>query len=795
MEKEFQLDRQRRYWLAHSLLAAICLAAGCQRWRMPEELTALALADSPAEESTAARAPTRPKSSPKRAEETKETYAWYESGNKPELSAGAYKWRNDRLEEIASEATGVKELGKFEVDGNSEKSTGAIIQLARLELGARDIDLERIARAKSQPLTTRLAAIETLGRSKNDDVSDRLHRIRQQFESDMPSQVAVIPERVDADRLLSGVIEALAFREESLSEFDETLSPLGPPITCTTLMVEFERRRISPLPENARSCFNHPNTMVRLALLHWVRAVGDVESVGEVLKITRGGQGEVFFEAIRTLGTLPTNLATARLKELVNDQQPRTAGAAQAALIRQDHAPSIQSALAETRWQVKRGIAEFLAEPVTDAQWSYAEALLLDPAPAVQQALARAISLTWSPDAATRAFLVGLESPIPSIRQSYWVLLKGAREEFPKLSPAATGVQLRSEISAIREACQASPLVAVNKEIAPAVSESALRDLVLTWQQTEGAGRDLAELKLLSLADQLPDMLDKLGVEELRSLDPTFWTTIAAIADPRFEAASGLKSADVMERVEAARRLAAFYTRSKPSLCILVWLDKLMEPEEDLQVWRQILPIAKSATDMASLQVAADIATNALSMESLDVRITACSILGKAPFREEFAFAIEPLLISKGQSEVVAATGVLRQCEQLPASTREKLSALLTSADATCRIEAAAVLSRCGDDRGTQFLIYATISGPEVERRLAIERLGDTGSRTHISRLIGLLDASPTLRQAAIASLEKLAPEEVISAEEKPFMSKTEQAARWKDWHASRKSASIQVPR
>ena len=41
MEKEFQLDCQRRYWLAHSLLAAICLAAGCQRWRMPEELTAL----------------------------------------------------------------------------------------------------------------------------------------------------------------------------------------------------------------------------------------------------------------------------------------------------------------------------------------------------------------------------------------------------------------------------------------------------------------------------------------------------------------------------------------------------------------------------------------------------------------------------------------------------------------------------------------------------------------------------------------------------------------------------------
>lgn len=794
MEKEFQLDRQRRYWLAHSLLAAICLAAGCQRWRMPEELTALA--DSPAEESTAARAPTQPKSSPpKRAEETKETYAWYESSNKGERSAGAYKWRNDRLEEIASEATGVKELGRFEVDGNAEKSTGAIIQLARLELGARDIDLERIARAKSQPLTTRLTAIETLGRSKNDDVSDRLHRIRRQFESDMPSQVAVIPEKVDADRLLAGVIEALALREESLSEFDETLSPLGPPITCTTLMAEFERRRVSPLPEHARSCFNHPNTMVRLALLHWVRAVGDVESVGEVLKITRGGQGEVFFEAIRTLGMLPTNLATARLKELANDQQPRTAGAAQAALIRQDHAPTIQSALSETRWQVKRGIAEFLAEPVTEAQWSYAEALLRDPAPAVQQALARAISLTWSPNAATRAFLVGLESPVPSIRQSYWVLLKGNREEFPQLTPAATGEQLKAEIARIREACQAPPSVAANVDKKPVISESTLRDLVLTWQTTDGASRDLAELKLLSLADQLPDALDKLGIEELRSLEPTFWTSIVAVADPRFEAASGLKSADVLERIEAARRLAAFYTRSKPSLCILVWLDKLMEPEEDLQVWRQILPIAKSATDMASLQVAADIAMNALSIETLDVRITACSILGKAPFRDEFAIAVEPLLSSKGQSEVVAATGVLRQCEQLPASTREKLSALLTSADATCRIEAAAVLSRCGDATGTQFLIYATISGPEIERRLAIERLGDSGSSTHISRLIGLLDASPTLRQAAITSLEKLAPEEVISAEEKPFMSKTEQAARWKDWHASRKSASIQVPR
>lgn len=781
MEKEFQLDRRGRFWLAYFLLAAFGLAAGCQRWRMPDEFTAPPSMASPAKAK-----------SPRRAEETKETYAWYESAK---TSSSEYKWRNDRLEEIGGEADALRELRSFESDDNSEKSSGAIIQLARLEPGSRDIDLERIARSKSQPLTTRLAAIETLGRSTKEDVSDRLHRIGQQFEADMPSQVAVIIDRVDSDRLLAGVIEALAFRKDGLSAFDETLSPRGPPISCTTLITEFERRRVSPLPSQARSCFGHPNATVRLALLRWVREVGDEGSVGEVLKITRGGQGEVFFEAIRTLGALSTNIAMARLKELANDQNPRTAGAANAALIRQDHAPAMQAALAETRLQVKRGIAEFLAEPATDAQWSYVEALMLDPAPVVQQTLARAISSSWSPNAATRAFLAGLESPVPSIRQSYWELLKRDHEELPKLDPSATVEQQGAQIARIREACQASPSAAAKAEKMPAVSESSLRDLVLTWQATEGASRDLSELKLLSLADQLPDALDKLGVEELRSLEPSFWTTIVAVADSRFEAASGLKSADASERHEAARKLAAQYVRATPSLCLLVWLDKLMEPEEDLQVWRQILPIAKSASDVASRQVAADIAMNALSIEALDVRLAACSILEKSPFRDEFAIAVEPLLNSKAQSEVVAATGVLRHGEQLPASTREKLSVLLSSADATCRTEAAAVLSRSGDAAGTQFLIYATISGPEIERRLAIERLGDTGAKTHIPRLIGLLEASPTLCQAALAALEKLAPEEVISAEEKPFMSTSEQASRWKDWHATHKTYSLQGTR
>lgn len=777
MEKEVQAKSPCRLQILAALLCALC-AAGCQRWRLPDDMAALQV-------KTPGQAPGQASKPPKRGEETKETYAWYES-TKLQRSSSQFQWRNDRLEEISQDPSGAAELESFVAQGDSEKSSGAIIQLSRMAPGARDAELERIAGSKSQPKTTRLAAIETLGKSPQGAATDRLIRLGKKFEDELPPEAAVASKPIDDDRYLSGVLAALTERNVDLAPFEKNLSPRGACLTCVALIADLQQRGKGPAAVNALRCFEHPQPAVRMALLRWVAAACDAEATGEVLKITRGGQGEVYFEAIKTLGALPSSKSVARLDELTRDARPRVSGAAFAALIRQESPTISISALSESRWQVKQAVAEFLAEPVSDLQWSFAEAMLLDPAPAVQQTLTRTLA-QWSAESSQRAALIGLESPIPSIRQSYWSMLSEGRAHLGEFDPSAPEERRKMQLARIRDALNASPRIPQAETEARALSSEHLRRELELWRRDDETDRKLAELRLVSLGGELITALDALEPEELRGLSPAFWKSTVGVVDPRFAAANRLRSSDIEERRDAARSLAGLQGAAAPPLALLIWLEPLLAPEEDLFVWRQLLPIVSRAGDAKSRSAAARIAMDALKIETLDVRVTACGILENAEPRDEVILALEPLLESKSQSEIIAAIGVLKRCEPLPLSIQEKLAALLNATEGPVRIEAGFVLSKLGDGLATKLLTSSAITGPETDRRLAIERLGDTKSRSHLPLLIGLLDASPTLRQAAIAAIEKVAQEEVIAVEEKPFMSTAEQASRWKTWYAEQK--------
>ncbi len=784
MEKDFPF----RNWLRIALILCAGQSVGCNRWRVPTEV---GLSPEPAVDLPLAPQGAEPKAPPKakRAEEKPEDFAWFESV-KSSHEGTDYLWRNDRLEEISLEVDGAAELLEYVAKGDFEKSTSATIQLARLERGTRDAELERIARSTSQKKTTRLAAIETLGKSPGDDVTARLVRIAIPLRDGLLKNQLAATEPLDDDRILAAIISSLAERKAELQDFESCLSPTGPVLSCAALMDAETRLGASPVSEAAISCFGHPSPIVRTGLLAWIEAVRDESAVGEVLKITRGEPSEVYFPAIQTLGAFSNAQSTARLEELSRDQSPRVRGAALAALIRRDTPTAMKSALAETNWQVKKGIAEFVVEPTTESQWSYLEALLLDPAPAVQQALMKTVA-TWSVASITRASFIGMRSPMPFIRQGHWDGVTKAlgieREHFPKFDPLANE-ELRSlQIAKIQEALGVQAEAAKEESSTPSLSLDANRLLVATWKQSDESERALVELKLLRLGSELTKVLDTLSNEEIRALPTAFWTNVAAVADPRFAAALPLRSPDVGERREAAAKLVEQYNSGVPPTSLLAWLDPLLAPEEDILVWRRVLLVAKKASDAASRAAAARLASTAVTMDALDIRVTACGILEAAPPHAEYVAAIEPLLDSASQLERVAAIRTLGKQGELSATAREKLTSLLAESASETRIEAALVLANVGSRVGILALKNAALQGAESERRLAVERLGETACPAHIPLLIGILDESPTLRQAALGSLGKLAGEEVISAAEKPFMSSTESAARWKAWYATHK--------
>lgn len=721
-------------------------------------------------------------------EEPEDRFAWFESLRDQHDSVN-YLWRNDLLEETSLDASGVSALLELVADDNVEKSTSATIQLARLEPGSRDSELERIARSTSQKKTTKLAAIETLGKSPQADASDRLLRIGTPLLETLLKNHRSSIEPLDDDRYLAMTISMIAERGADLQEFDRCLSSTAPLLSCSTLLELHQKRGATPVSKAGLSCFGHPSPLVRTKLLAWVESARDEAALGEVLKITRGDLNEAYFPAIQTLGAFSTPVSTSRLEELSRDQSPRVRGAALAALIRRDTPTAINAALAETGWQVKKGLAEFIVEPTSEQQWNYLHALLLDPAPAVQQTLLKTVA-KWSVEAITKASLIGMQSPMPFVREGHWETLTRARnidrEQFLPFEHSASAEMRESQIAKIREALGVKEIAEQKSTNTSSISLETNRLLIATWQACPEAQRKLVELKLLAIGCELTKVLDSLSPEEIRALPSSFWVNVAAVADPQFAMAAFLRSPDVDERRKAVGKLAEQYNSVAPPVSLLSWLDQLLAPEDDPTVWRRALLVAKKAKDEPSRSAAARIALTALRSETLDVRVTACNILEKSPRNADHVAAIEPLLASESQLERIAAIRAIGRQRELSASAQEKLTSLLTVGAAETRIEAALALARAGNRLGITTLTNAAVQGAESERRLALEKLGETETPGYIPLLIGVLDSGPTLRQAALASLEKLAPEEVISAAEKPFMSSTEAASRWKAWHAAR---------
>lgn len=773
-------------WL---LMAIACaLSVGCVRWRLPTDFV---IADSPnsSGESTSgdfeARATSQKTETPstaKLAERPAKDFDWHEQT--PIASPRDFTWRNNLLDALGIEPAAIAELRGLADKGGPEAAASASIQLGRIELGSRDLDMERIALTKSHTVPTRLAAIETLGRSPNENARVRMMRVARTYEAEIPRTAALVDKPIPEDRILAGVITALGKRDQQIDDFAAHLAQNAPQMACTAIIKFHQGQRASPLPPEAITCFNHPSLFVRAALLEWVAASADQSALDEVLKISRGSDSNLRFNAIRTLGAVRCAKSAARLEELSRDRNPRIAGAALAALIHQDSRAAADAVLNESRWQVKRAAAEFLAEPKSTLQWSFVERLLLDKTTSALQALDQTMA-RWSPESQQRCVLVGLQSEVFIVRQN---ALNRLEELYPnrfKFVPGAEKSTRDAQLERICASLGTTPTTPVSEAAPVRVGLAPIREAIKKWRGDDAQERQLAELVFLTYGSGLPNALDGLSVEELESLGELFWLKVVSPCDARFAAARELKNADVDERRKAALLLMSQCSGAPPPTCLLVWLDDLMEIEEDLLVWRKILSIARRATGDARV-AAAGLAQSALRVETLDIRVSACEILEHAPQRVEFIALVEPLLDSESSLEQVAAMQVLAQQPELPTEMIDRLAGYLAQSNGDARLHAALVLAKQGDPRGVELLRSAAMKGPDTERRLAIRQIGETGDASQVSLLVGLLDSNPTLRQAAISSLEDLVDDEVIADAEKQVLSATESAARWKAWYAEK---------
>jgi HEAT repeat protein len=216
--------------------------------------------------------------------------------------------------------------------------------------------------------------------------------------------------------------------------------------------------------------------------------------------------------------------------------------------------------------------------------------------------------------------------------------------------------------------------------------------------------------------------------------------------------------------------------------------------EADGLVWVSIFDLlAEDAREPAMR-----LAYAALGHPALEVRRRACDYLAAHPDARH-----GPLLLAslddRSPAVVAAAVKALSRLDSL--ENRRPLERLLNCADHQLRVEVAAALAHLGADSGNAALERLAFDPDPKVRRAAAIAMGEVPDKSFLPDLIRLLDDRPEIRQAALASLPRVAGEDAgrsASASDSSEKSVTfspsaaDESQRWKEWFRDRRSLNLQ---
>jgi HEAT repeat protein len=237
-----------------------------------------------------------------------------------------------------------------------------------------------------------------------------------------------------------------------------------------------------------------------------------------------------------------------------------------------------------------------------------------------------------------------------------------------------------------------------------------------------------------------------------------------------------LASDDLSARRRAAEELRDRFGAKPLSSAALDRLTELMPREADALVWLPVFDVLAADAREPAIRLA----YTALGHPSPEVRRRACEHLAAHP-----ATAHGPLLLASLDDPdavvVEAAVKALGRLDSLPDT--KPLERMLASPNRELRVEVAKALAHVGAKSGMAALErLAFDADPQVRRRTAIA-MGELPDPSFMSALIHLLDDRPEIRQAALASLPRVAGTEIPAAETAANGgAPASEADRWKEW-------------
>ncbi len=264
---------------------------------------------------------------------------------------------------------------------------------------------------------------------------------------------------------------------------------------------------------------------------------------------------------------------------------------------------------------------------------------------------------------------------------------------------------------------------------------------------------------------------------------------------PAYAALAQLENVDAAVRRDAASKLGRIGHDVSLSSGVCRRLHELLKTEQDSLVWRfAMLGVLQDGSDEA-----ARLALLAINSQWPDVRVLGCEYVG-GHGQMEHAVWLLPVLYDASKAVQLAAITAAGKCRNpvvldgLKADGDQAgfrgLRPLLTESQGQMQMAVVVSMTRLGDPQAMQEAIRLALDGNSTSRVDIVQTMGETGQTRFIEPLIRLAwtEQNHHVRQAALASLQKLVPSAELPLKLAQAKNVAEAVEIWAAWWEDRKT-------
>lgn len=568
---------------------------------------------------------------------------------------------------------------------------------------------------------------------------------------------------------------------------------------------DLETIREAAIPESVAEMIQDADPRVRSAAIAVVAVRNDPDSHHLLLAALEDPDVQVRLAAVVGLGVSRDPKARQTLEGILERDTETMRAAAVAALAAQGAFDSVQRVAEDKSWRVRLAVATALAADASSASADIVLAMVSDRSAQVQQKAVEAVA-AWPIEMAGPVLLAAASS-------SSFMTSKLACEQLAARWPAAMtlpGEPPRglspSQIAAWHVERDRHVAELRNRWIAEygdrwmSAAESKAREIVAKTATPEAiaqaeklvaalhaAGKTVEQAKpnidaLRAMGPDLLAVVDAWAREETkRQIPDAVFTEILPTVAPVLVTINELAQTDIAVRRKAAGKLAEEAARAALSPAALMRLAAVVEKEQDVVVWQQVLRAVSEPDASGVTPAARQLAILALGHSAIEVRRRGCECV--ASWGDPRQAALLAASLSDPNASVV--TAATKAYAVLGAGDNPRpLLPLLSANDRTLRLAAAEALARARYREGIEALERLAADGDTTVRRQAALVMGRTRDAGFTALLVSMLDDRSPVQQAALESLAAIHGSEIGRANEGPSATVADQVARWKKWNA-----------